>query len=119
MPQCAGIKRDGGRCTATVEPPNTHCFWHDPANSEKRKRAASKGGKSKPNREIGGLKQEVKDLIADVKAGEQDRAVAAVALQGYRVLKDYIELERKLRELYELEERVERLEQEGGRGWGA
>ena len=85
---------------------------------------ASKAARSKPNREVRGLKKEVKDLIADVKAGDQDRADAAVMLQGYRVLKDFVELEKKLRELDEIEERLRTLEeagaqQKGGRKWGA
>jgi hypothetical protein len=29
MIQCAGTKRDGSPCTATVEPPQSYCWWHD------------------------------------------------------------------------------------------
>jgi hypothetical protein len=47
MAVCSGIKRDGGRCTATVEPPQGYCWWHDPANADKRKRAASRGGRGR------------------------------------------------------------------------
>jgi hypothetical protein len=35
MPRCAGTKRDGAPCTATVEPPQRYCWWHDPANIER------------------------------------------------------------------------------------
>jgi molybdenum-dependent DNA-binding transcriptional regulator ModE len=105
-----------------VEPPNAYCWWHDPANATQRKRAAAKGGKSKPNREIRDYKQEVRDLIAAVENGGQDRADAAVMLQGYRLLKDFVELERKVRELDDLEARIEQLEQANGDGeekrWG-
>src|SRR5215203_3738909 len=45
MHRCPGTKRDGSRCTVIVEPTQTHCWWHDPANADERKRAASKGGK--------------------------------------------------------------------------
>jgi hypothetical protein len=110
MNRCRGIKPNGEQCTLTVEPPNAYCWHHAPERAEQRRRAASKGGSSKPSREIRDLKQEVKDLIADVKAGDQDRADAGVMLQGYRVLKDYIELERKSGDLDELLERLERLE---------
>ena len=34
MPRCAGIKRDGGRCTVVVGPGATHCYSHDPGRSE-------------------------------------------------------------------------------------
>lgn len=50
MARCAGVKRDGGRCTAIVKPPLTHCYQHDPARAGERRRAASKGGKSKSSR---------------------------------------------------------------------
>ena len=103
-----------------MEPPNAYCWWHDPANAAERKRAAAKGGKSKPNREVRAYKQEVKSLIAAVENGGQDRADAAVMLQGYRLLKDFVELERKVKELDELEARLEQLEQgqKGERRWG-
>ena len=54
--RCAGIKRDGSPCTAAVEPPQRFCWWHDPANADKRRRAASKAGKAKPSRELAGIK---------------------------------------------------------------
>ncbi len=114
MVGCGGTTRDGRQCTATVEPPNAYCWWHDPANATQRKRAAAKGGKSKPNREIRGYKQEVRDLIAAVENGDQDRADASVMLQGYRVLKDFAELERRVREQDDLEARIEQLERAGG-----
>jgi len=55
MPRCAGIKRDGGRCTAIVRPSQTHCYQHDPKRMEGRRRNASKGGWSKGNTEIAHL----------------------------------------------------------------
>jgi Papain-like cysteine protease AvrRpt2 len=38
MPQCAGIKRDGGHCTVVVGLGATHCYAHDPRRAEERKR---------------------------------------------------------------------------------
>jgi hypothetical protein len=111
MAQCAGIKRNGERCTATVEPPQTYCWWHDPANSEERRRAASKGGRSKPSREIRDLKKQLEDLVADVLAGNVVRGNAVVVNQIINTRARLIELERKVKETEELEERLERLEQ--------
>ncbi len=37
---CLGTKRDNSPCTVTVEPPQTYCWWHDPANAQARKQAA-------------------------------------------------------------------------------
>ena len=111
MGVCSGIKRDGGRCTATVEPPQEYCWWHDPANADKRRRAASRGGRSRGSSELGDLKKRIKDLAAEVLDGTADRGRAAVANQLYNTLIRAIEQERKLRELDELAERLEAVEQ--------
>jgi hypothetical protein len=97
--QCRVFKRDGSWCTATVNPPQTFCWWHNPANQEQRTRAASKGGKAKAGKEIKDLKAEVKALIGDVRDGNIERADATALAQLYRVLKDFIELERKREEV--------------------
>ena len=110
MALCAGIKRDGGRCTATVEPPQRYCWWHDPANADERRRAASKGGRSKPSREIRDLKKQLEDLAADVLAGRVNRGNAVVVNQILNTRARLIELERKVRETEELETRIEALE---------
>jgi hypothetical protein len=121
MPQCAGYKRDGSRCTATVELPQEYCWWHDPANADQRSRAASKAGRSRPNREILGIKQLCKDLTTRVLAGDLLPGPAAVANQLQNTILRAIEQERKNRELEEVLERIERLEnlqRNGGRRWG-
>jgi hypothetical protein len=121
MAQCAGIKRNGERCTATVEPPQTYCWWHDPANSDERRRAASKGGRSKPSREIRELKKQLEDLAADVLAGDVERGDAVAVNQIHNTRARLIELERKVKETDELEARLDALEQaqeqRGGSKW--
>jgi hypothetical protein len=111
MSQCAGIKRDGGRCTVVVGPGQSHCYAHDPNRSNERRRNASRGGRSKGNGEIGELKKQIKDLAAGVLDGTADRGRAAVANQLYNTLIRAIEQERKLRELGELADRMEALEE--------
>jgi len=110
MARCAGIKRDGGRCTVVVGPVHTHCYAHDPHRSEERRRNASRGGKSKGTGELAYLKKQVKDLASDVLEGKVDKGRAAVANQLYNTLIRAIEQERKMRELDELAERLEALE---------
>ncbi len=110
MVLCPGIKRDGSRCTATVEPPQKHCWWHDPANADKRRRAASKAAKSKPSRELAGLKAQLQDLTRDVLSGELETGRAAVTNQLINTRLRAVELERKIREADELEARLEALE---------
>jgi hypothetical protein len=110
MARCRATKANGEACKGTATGSHGYCWAHAPENAEQRHRAASKAARSKPNREVRAFKQEVKDLIADVKAGGQDRADAAVMLQGYRVLKDFVELERKIKEQDDLVDRIEELE---------
>ena len=119
MAVCSGIKRDGTRCTATVEPPQEYCWWHDPANAETRRRAASRGGKGVGGREIRNLKKRISEVVEGVLEGSQDRGRAAVAIQGFNALRGVLELERKIKETDELEARIEALEQtqEGRREW--
>jgi hypothetical protein len=91
------------------------CHLHDPARSEARRRSARRAGKAKPSsREVRDLKGEIRDVIADVKAGDLDRNDAAVMIQGYRALKDYIALERQVRETDELAAEIEELKREYG-----
>jgi hypothetical protein len=109
--RCAGTKRDNSPCTATVEPPQRFCWWHDPANADKRRRSASKAGKSKPSKELAGIKQRLSDLADDVLEGRQDRGVAAVASQVLNVYLRAVSVELKAREQLELTERLEALEE--------
>jgi hypothetical protein len=91
------------------------CHLHDPTRSEERRRSASRAGKARPSsREIRDLKAELRDVIADVKAGELDRLDAAVMIQGYRALKDFIALERQVRETDDLAAEIEELKREHG-----
>ena len=122
--RCAGTKRDGSPCTATVEPPHRFCWWHDPANADKRRRAASKAGKSKPSRELAGIKQRLSNLAGDVLADKVDKGVAAVASQVLNVYLRAMSVELRVREQMELIERLESLEegleqQRGERRYGA
>src|SRR5215207_1899512 len=116
MRQCSGIRRNGERCTQSVEPPNAYCWHHAPERAEERRRAASKAGRSRSfaSTEVRTIKEEIKTVITDVKAGELDRNDAAVMIQGYRALKDFIALERQVRETDELAAEIEELKREYG-----
>jgi hypothetical protein len=57
------------------------------------------------------MKEAVRQVIAKVEGGELERNSAAVMLQGYRVLKDLLELERKVREQEDVIARLAALEQ--------
>lgn len=112
MPQCAGIKRDGGRCAVVVGTGKQHCYAHDPDRENERKRNASRGGRSKgAGGELAALKKQVKDLAAEVLEGKQETSKASVANQIYNTLIRAIEQERKNLEMGELAERLEAMEE--------
>jgi len=71
---------------------------------------ASKAAKSKPSRELAGLKAQLQDLTKDVLAGEIETGRAAVANQLINTHLRAIEVERRVRETEELEERLETIE---------
>src|SRR5215216_1432980 len=131
MSRCPGIKRDGFRCTVTVEPPQTHCWWHDPANAEERKRAAAHGGnragRGRPQAELAQIKELLKDPTKRVLGQEGTEPLktgqAAVANQLINTRLRAIEQERKNRETEDLEAGIEALElaqaRKGARKWGA
>ena len=119
MRRCAGSKRDGSPCAVSVEPPETLCWWHSPAYSEERRRAASKGGKAKANplmRELHGL---LADLTERVVAGTLPAYRGAVAAQLVNTRLRAVEVERRVRETEDLLERLDALERSRGGGRGA
>ena len=111
---CRATKANKEPCTLPANGPQGFCWAHAPENAEKRRRAASKAARAKGNREVADLKEEIKAVIADVRAGGLDRNDAAVMIQGYRTLKDFIALERQVRETDELAAEIEELKREYG-----
>jgi hypothetical protein len=118
---CRATKASGDPCKAPATGPHGYCWAHDPANAAQRSRMASKAARSKPSRELVGLKAQLVDLTQDVLAGRLETGRAAVANQLINTRLRAIELERKIREADELEARIEALEQPqgGDRQWGA
>jgi hypothetical protein len=108
--QCAGIKRDGSRCSASVPPGVEHCFNHDPLRREERRRNAARAGRSRPNKELVALKGQLQEIADGVLAGDLIPGRAAIAVQALNVKIRALEQERRWRELGELEERIEQLE---------
>ena len=119
---CTGTKRNGGRCTVSVERGQTFCHHHDPARASERGRAASRAGKSKPSRGLQHIKRKLSELADDVLSGNVDRGVAGVASQIFNVYLRALSFETKLREVEELEHRVSelraRIEEIGRSRWG-
>ena len=112
--QCSATKANGQPCTLPANGPSGYCWAHAPENAEKRRRTASRAARSKGNKEVLILKEEIKAVIADVRAGALDRNDAGVMIQGYRALKDFIALERQVKETDELAAEIEELKREFG-----
>ena len=124
MARCAGIKRDGGRCTVIVNGSQPYCYQHDPKRAKERRRNASRAAKSKPSRELLGIKQRLSDLAEEVLEEKVEKGVGAVASQILNVYLRAVSVELKAREQLELTERLEALEealeqQKGERQYGA
>jgi len=101
----------------SVAPGVQWCFNHDPARAHERRRNASRAGRSKPSRDLAGVKTQLQNLTRDVLAGDLETGRAAVANQLINTRLRAIELERKTRETDELEVRIEELER-GGKEMG-
>src|SRR5829696_7287654 len=106
MPRCAGRKEDGSPCERIVGASQSYCYSHDPKRAAERRRNASRGGRSKANAEIAGLKAQLKKLAADVLSGEVERGAATAVNQIINSQARLLELERKIKETEELEARL-------------
>src|SRR3712207_2864994 len=100
------------------------CWAHDPANVEGRRRGQSRGGRNKPSRELTAIEQRLSDLADDVLEGSVDKGIGAVVSQVLNVYLRAISVELKVKEVTELTERLEVLEEgleqrRGGGRWGA
>ncbi len=123
--QCPATKRNGDRCSGSVPEGKYHCWFHDSANSDKRKRAASRGGKGNRSRVSRDLHKLLEDLTAQVVAGDLEPYPASVAGQLVGVRLRLLEYERRLKETDTLEARIEllseafsRQQQKGGSAYG-
>ncbi len=121
MARCRGRKADNTPCERIVSASQSYCYSHDPARQEERRRNAARAGRSKPNKELVEVKVRLRELAEDVLAGGVDRADAAVAGQLLGTFIRAVSTEIKVKEVLELEERIEHLErdQEGSKRWGA
>jgi hypothetical protein len=120
---CAATKRDGSPCTLPSSGHSDLCWAHDPKNAERRRRGQSRGGKNKPSRELSAIKTVLEDLTERVLSGDLPTGQAAVANQLINTRLRALEVERKVKEAEEIEERLAALEEQlprngGGRRWG-
>ena len=108
---CTATKRDGSPCTLPPHGSGDLCWAHDPTNAERRRRGQSRGGRSKPGREVVAIRARLSDLADDVLAGRVDRADAAVAGQLLGTVIRAVSVELKVKEAEDFERRLEELEE--------
>jgi hypothetical protein len=119
MASCAFTKRNGGQCGGALWGLRGGCYAHDPAYELDRKRDARKngkrGGRGRPNPGTADLKRlqaRFEDLADKVLAGSVDRADAAVAIQSWNGARACIAASARVRELEEVEARLNALEKD-------
>jgi hypothetical protein len=108
--QCSRFTKIGERCARFVDGPYSFCWLHDPTRAEDRRRAASKAGKSKPNHELRDIKARLSALAEDVLERRVERSVGAVVSQILNVYLRAISTEMRVKEIEEIEGRLEELE---------
>ncbi len=116
MPRCATIKADGQRCKAQAMAGYDQCYVHNDAIAETRtrnnSRAGRSGGRGRTARtEIRDIKKRLYDLASDVLDESVEKGVGAVASQILNVYLRALGMEVKIREVEELEARLEELEE--------
>jgi hypothetical protein len=111
MPRCSHTYADSSQCKRIVSAEQSYCYSHDPDRSEERKRNAARGGKAKASGEIGRVKANLQALADATLEGEVDKGVAAVTSQIWNTYLAAVRTELKVREVTELEERLEEVEE--------
>jgi hypothetical protein len=107
--QCTATKRDGSPCTLPSYGSSDLCWVHNPETAERRRRGQSRGGRSKPTKELVSIKQRLSDLADGVLEGRTEKGTGAVVSQILNVYLRAIATELKVREVEELSREVEEL----------
>jgi hypothetical protein len=120
LSRCTAIKASGHRCKGRAIGGSEWCWNHNPDHADERRRNGARGGKrggrGRPQAEIGDIKRRLSDLADDVLEGSVDRGDAGVVGQLLNTVIRAVSVELKVREQSEILERLEQLEsmQEGG-----
>jgi hypothetical protein len=126
MPKCSATKANGTPCERLIDAAAIYCYSHDADRADQRSRNASKAAKSKGSTELMEVKAQLRRIADDVLAGDLEKGRGSIAAQVLGVFVRVVEVERRIKETDELEERLAALERgtvtngHGRRGpWGA
>ena len=109
--RCSAITPGGERCRLDATTNSSYCWSHDPRYKAERKRRGARGGKAKGSGSVAVIMRKIENVIDDVLEDRLDRGKGAVAFQGFNCLLKAYDVDRKMREVDELLERIERLEE--------
>jgi hypothetical protein len=110
MSQCRAITAKGERCENAAHGSQDVCWSHDPKNTEKRSRNASKAATAKADREIRETKSEIRELVRLVREEDFDVSKANSINRLYQTLLQYIVVERGVYREDELAQRIKELQ---------
>jgi hypothetical protein len=110
--RCPAITKHGDRCKRHMLPGDDFCSQHDPRHAERRKRAAAKAGamSSPPMTESREIRQNILRIVEDVRRRDVDHTIAYAVSSLCNVAINSLRLEVKIRELEEIERRLDSLE---------
>lgn len=120
--KCTSPKADGSPCTRDPQPGKDVCWSHDDSEAiaDQRRRNSSAGGKAvmslvsekatAQRQEIAGIKEQLRTLAAELKDGSVPPQTGGVVVQVYNALLRAVDLDRKVRELDDMDERLSALE---------
>jgi hypothetical protein len=111
--QCSAITAAGRRCSARAQAGQEWCWNHHPSKAAERSLNAHAGGRARARRrpsEVERIKKCIEEATDAVLRGKLDSGIVAVAFQGFNVWLRAIELERRMRDDVEFEERLKELE---------
>ena len=108
--RCTAITKGGERCKLDATG-GSYCWSHNPQFREQRRRQGARGGKARGSGSIAAVMRKIESVIDDILEGRLERGKGAVVFQGYNVLLKAYDTDWKLRELDEVMERLEALEQ--------
>ena len=92
---CEGTKRDGQPCTADAMPGSRHCWHHDPAHAEERRRNASRAatlGNSKIGVEIRSTRLMIRELLELTISNELNPSVRKRLAEVVQLVQSYCRL---------------------------
>jgi hypothetical protein len=109
MNRCSATTAKGERCENVAHGPEKLCWSHDPKNSEKRRRNASKAATAKADREIRQTKAEIRELVRLVREEDFDVSKANTINRLYQTLLQYVVVERGIYREDDLAQRIREL----------